>query len=214
MYYEYRITSLGEKSNRVSTIKLYLSSAGNARTEMDIPLAATNGKAVSPVVTIGNPDKPNESISIDEDKKTYTVNHINIDSIQYPGKIQSVVTKIGEEKLLGYNCVHARVISNKSLGSFYQTTDTVDIWRSNDIPLQEKFRSLLKRFDSREGSFMYSRDIVGQLKQMGCDGFMMKMQMHDKRFKMTDELVKAEPRDLPASLFQVPAGYKEVKEGF
>lgn len=213
MYYEYRITSIGEKINMNSSMKLYLSSKGNVRMEMSRPVAGADGKGLlANLVVIGSSDKPNETITIDDDKKTYTINHIDADSIKNPFKTQSVATKIGEEKLLGYNCVHARVISNNSLGSFYKSIDTTDIWRSNDIPVQEKFKALLKRFESKNGSFLYSTEIAGQLKQMGCDGFMMKLQMRDTHYTMTDELVKAEHRDLPSGLFQVPAGYKEEKD--
>ena len=215
MYYEYAIKSTGEKTDLNSYMKLYLSSKGNVRMEMGRPIPTAGGKTLlSNIVVIGSSDKPNETISIDDDKKTYTINHIDADSIKNPLKTQSVATKIGGEKLLGYNCVHARVISNNSLGSFYKSIDTTDIWRSNDIPVQEKFKALLKRFESRNGSFMYSTDIASQLKQMGCDGFMMKLQMRGKNFSMTDELIKAEHKDFPASLFQIPAGYKEDKDGF
>ena len=213
MYYEYAIKSTGEKTNFNSYMKLYLSSKGNVRMEMSRPIPTADGKGLlANLIVIGSSDKPNETITIDDDKKTYTINHIDADSIKNPLKTQSVATKIGEEKLLGYNCVHARVISNNSLGSFYKSIDTTDIWRSNDIPVQEKFKALLKRFESKNGSFMYSTVIAGQLKQMGCDGFMMKLQMRSKDYTMTDELVKVEHRDLSSSLFQVPAGYKEEKE--
>ncbi len=215
MYYEYAIKSTGKKTNFNSYMKLYLSSKGNVRMEIGRPIPTADGKGrLADLVVIGNSDKPNETITIDDDKKTYTINHIDADSINNPLKTQSVATKIGEEKLLGYNSVHARIISNKSLGSFYKSIDTTDIWRSNDIPVQEKFKSLLKRFESKNGSFMYSTEIAGQLKQMGCDGFMMKFQMRSKDYTMTDELVKAEHTDLSSGLFQVPAGYKEDKDGF
>ena len=213
MYYEYAIKSTGRKTNFNSYMKLYLSSKGNVRMEMGRPVPGADGKGLlANLVVIGNSDKPNETITIDDDKKTYTINHIDADSINNPLKKESVATKIGEEKLLGYNSVHARVISNSSLGSFYKSVDTTDIWRSNDIPVQEKFKSLLKRFESKNGSFMYSTEIAGQLKQMGCDGFMMKFQMRTKDNTMTDELVKVEHRDLPSGLFQIPVGYKEEKE--
>ncbi len=214
MYYEYAITSTGKNINLKGYTKMYVSSKGDARVEMKMLNSAVQGKISSPMVIIGSINKPNESISIDDDKKTYTINHIDRDSLKSPEKMQSVVTKMGEEKLLGFNCVHARIISNKRLGSFYKNTDTFDIWRSNDIPVQEKFIELMKRFESQTGNFMYSTDVVTQLKQMGCDGFMVKLKMRMKNVSMTDELTKAEHKDFPAGIFKIPAGYKEIKNVF
>ena len=119
MYYEYAIKTIGEKTNFNSFMKLYLSSKGNVRMEMSRPIPTADGKGkLANLIVIGNSDKPNETITIDDDKKTYTINHIDSDSIKSPLKMQSVATKIGEEKLIGYNSVHARIVSNNSLGSF------------------------------------------------------------------------------------------------
>ncbi|MBS1975703.1 MAG: DUF4412 domain-containing protein, partial [Bacteroidetes bacterium] len=211
MYYEYKLTTTGN-IQLISSTKMYVSSSGKIRVETSMAKNTAGDKPLS-FVLIGSSDKPNESILIDDENKTYTVNHFNRDSVASLEKVQSVATKIGEDKILGYNCVHARVISNKNLGGFFKTTDTLDIWRSNDVPMQGRFKSIMNSIEAKTGNFMYSAIVAEQLKQMGCDGFMVKMAIKSKRTAITEELAKAEHKSLPASMFVVPAEYKEDKNG-
>lgn len=211
MYYEYTSTS-GSKDMSIKTdMKMYVSSGGGMRVEMNMENSAMQGKGPRAMVIIGHSDKPNESISIDDAAKTYSINHFTDNDFNTGEKIKSTATKIGEEKILGFNSVHARIISNKSIGSFYSDIDTVDLWRSNDVPLQASVKELMDKFDSRSGMALYSADISNQLKQMGCEGFMTKVEIHSKKSSTTELLIKVEHRDLPANMFQIPAGYKEEK---
>jgi hypothetical protein len=73
-------------------------------------------------------------------------------------------------------------------------------------------KALFDRFESKNGSGMFSTDVVSRLKQMGCEGFMTKMEIHSRNSSTKEELVKVEHTDVPASKFQVPAGYTESKE--
>lgn len=212
MYYEYTSTA-GSKDMTIKTgTKMYVSSNGSMRVEMDIENSAMKGKSSGTIVTIAHSDKPDESISIDDSAKTYSINHFNDKDFNTGEKITSTATKVGEEKILGFNSVHARIISNKSIGSLYSDIDTLDIWRSNDVPQQPAIKELMDKFNSK-GMAMYSSDVANQLEQMGCKGFTTKLEIHSKNASVTEMLTKVEHRDLPASMFQVPAGYKEDKNG-
>lgn len=212
MYYEYTLTA-GSKNMTIKTdTKMYVSSNGSMRVEMDMENSAMKGKGPVTMVTIGHSDKPNESISIDDAAKTYSVNHFKDSDFNTGEKTKSTATKIGEEKILGFNSVHARIISNKSIGNFYSDIDTLDLWRSNDVPMVASVKELFEKFNSK-GMALYSADVANQLKQMGCEGFMTKMEIHSKRSSTTEVLVKVEHRDVPASMFQIPSGYKETKDG-
>ncbi|HMG67987.1 MAG TPA: DUF4412 domain-containing protein [Chitinophagaceae bacterium] len=213
MYYEYTSTSGGKDLSIKTDMKMYVSSSGGMRVEMDMENSAMQGKGPGTMVIIGHSDKPNESISIDDAAKTYTINHFNDNDFNTGQKIKSTASKIGEEKILGFNSVHARIISNKSIGSFYSDTDTVDLWRSNDVPLVASVKELMDKFDTKTGMALYSADISNQLKQMGCEGFMTKMEIHSKSSSTTEVLIKVAHRDLQAGMFQIPAGYKEDKSG-
>lgn len=211
MYYEYTSTTASKDMTIKTDTKMYVSSNGSMRVEMDMENSAMQGKNPGPIVTIGQSDKPNESISIDDAAKTYSINHFTDNDFNTGEKIKSTATKIGEEKILGFNSVHARIISNKSIGSFYSDIDTLDLWRSNDVPLPASVKELMDKFNSK-GMALYSADVANQLKQMGCEGFMTKLEIHSKNSSTIEVLVKAEHRDLPANMFQVPAGYKEDKD--
>ena len=214
MFYEYNLTASSKEMSIQSDTKMYISSKGDMRVEMNMTNSFKGNKSSTPIVTIGHSDKPNESISIDDLARTYSYNHFSDSDFVTGEKIKTLsVTKVGEEKILGYNSVHARIITEKSIGGFYSDIDTIDLSRSDDVPFLTSVKNLFQKFESKTGNSMYSQDVVGQLKQMGCDGFMTKMEIHSKKSSTTEVLVKAEHRDLPLSMFQIPAGYKEDKEG-
>ena len=213
MYYELTTATSGKNMNINGITKMYVSSKGDMRVEMTVHNSAAVNRSDAPIVLIGHSSKPHESILIDDSAKTYTVNHFDSSDFNTGEKIQSTVTKMGEEKILGFNCVHARIISKKTMGSFYSTTDTVDVWKSNDVPMQADVKDLFDKFQSRTGNSMYSQDATQQLQQMGCTGFMVKMEMNSKDVSMTMQLTKAEHRNLDAAMFEIPAGYKEDKNG-
>lgn len=209
-YYEYSITSGSKELSMNGTMKLYISSKGDMRMEQNLT-QIMGGKTHSVViVVIGHADKPEQTFTIDDAAKTYTVNDIGDDDMSSGSKTKSSAVKIGEEKIMGFNCVHAKVTSDQGMGSALPA-ETFDLWRSNDVPVQSAVQKLMNRFESRSGSGMYSPETAAQLKQMGCDGFMVKMVMKDKETSMIMQLTKVEHKDIPPSMFQIPAGYKEDK---
>jgi hypothetical protein len=212
-YYELTTNSSGKNVSITQVTKLYVSAKGNMRSEMEVKNSADGNKTSAPIVSIAHPDKPGESISIDDSAKTYTIDHFDSSDFNTGEKVNSTATKVGEEKVMGFNCVHARVIANKTIANVYSSTDTIDIWKSNDVPQQASVKNMMKYMESKTANSMYSTETAAQLKQMGCDGFLVKMTMHGKDFSLTMQLTKMERKDLPASMFEIPAGYKEVKDG-
>ncbi|MGI8952463.1 MAG: DUF4412 domain-containing protein [Chitinophagaceae bacterium] len=211
-YYEYTITSGSKELTMNGVMRLYISSKGDMRMEQNLT-QITGGKTNSVVmVVIGHADKPEQTFTIDDAAKTYTINNIDSNDMNTDLKVKSNAVKIDEEKIMGFNCVHARVTSDQGMGSIALPAETFDLWRSNDVPVQSAVQKLMNRFESRSGSGMYSPATAAQLKQMGCDGFMVKMAMKDTNTSMTMQLTKVEHKDIPASMFELPAGYKESKE--
>ena len=211
-YYEITTNTSGKDISINELTKMFVSSKGDIRMEMDVNNSMNGKKVSAPIIMIAHADKPNGSIEIDDSSKTYTVNHFDNSDMNTDEKINSTATKVGDEKVMGFNCVHARIISNKTMGSFYSSVDTIDLWKSNEVPQQPSVKILLNRFESGKGNSMYSTETAGQLKQMGCDGFTVKMVMASKDVAMKLQLNKVERKDIPSSLFEVPAGYKEIKE--
>lgn len=215
MFYEYKLTASSKEMSIQGDTKIYISAKGDMRGEMNMASSFKGNSSSMPIVTIGHANKPDESIYIDDSAKTYSYNHFNDSDFNTGEKIKTIsVAKVGEEKILGYNSVHARVITQKSIGDFYNDVDTLDIWGSDDVPFLAAVKDLFQKFEAKTGNMMYSPDVVNQLKQMGCDGFMTKLEIHSKRSSTSEVLVKVEHRDLSSSMFQVPAGYKETKSDF
>lgn len=211
-YYELTTNSSGKNMSISQVTKMYVSSKGDMRSEMEIHNSANGSQPSAPIIMIAHADKPGESFDIDDSAKTYTINHIDSSNLNTGEKINSIATKIGDEKIMGFNCVHARVISKKTMGSFYSTIDTIDLWKSNDVPQQSAVKKLMAKTESGTGNSMYSTETAGQLQQMGCDGMTVKMIMNSKDVSMTLQLTKAERRDIPGNMFDIPTGYNEVKE--
>ena len=214
MFYEYKLTTQGKNMSIQTDTKMYISAKGDMRTEMHMSNSLNPHSGSSPIIAIGHEDKPDESISIDDSAKTFSIIHFKSGDINTGEKIKTIsVTKVGEEKILGYNSVHARVIVNKSIFSDYSSVDTFDIWRSNDVPVLASIKELFDKYEAKTWNTMYPADVAAQLKQMGCDGFMTKMEIHSKGSSTVEELVKVEHQDLPASMFEISADYKEDKNG-
>ena len=208
-YYESTVTTTGKDITMDELVKMYVSAKGDMRTEADIKSSMNGNKVNAPMILIGKVDKPTESISIDDSAKSYTINQIDTGKIGNDDmKITSTTTKIGTEKIMGFDCVHAQVISNKSMGGFYKSIDTVDIWKSTDVPMQS---SVKNKLDKMGGTGLYSAEAAQQLKDMGCSGMTVKMTSNSDKNKITVQLTKVERKDLPASLFEIPSGYKEEK---
>jgi hypothetical protein len=212
-YYELTTTSQGKNVAMNDLTKMFVSSKGDMRVEMDIRSSANGSKLPAPMIMIAHADKPAESISIDDSAKTYTINHLDSNDLKTGEKIQSSVTKISNETIAGFNCVHARIISKKDFGSLFSQTDTVDLWKSDDVPVQAVVKNLMEQFERVTGNMMYSADATAQLKQMGCTGFTVKMQMHAKDYSMVMQLTKVERPNIPPGMFEIPAEYKEDKNG-
>jgi len=211
MYYELTSVSTGKNINMKMVTEMYVSSKGDMRVEMHTDMSFQGHKSPIPMVLIGHSIRPDESIIIDDSARTYMVHHIDTADLNAGINTESTVTKVGEEKILGYNCVHAKVISNKKIGNFYNETDTINVWRSKDVPMQSNVKELFMQFESRTGSYMYSKETAARLKEMGCEGFLVKLTMNGKNVSMIMQLTKAEHKTLAASMFQIPAGYKEIK---
>jgi hypothetical protein len=216
MYYEY---SISVRSSRLkngdlgtSTMKIYLSGDGHARIERDMPTRQGAENKFSHMVIIGYSGKPTESTILYEKNKTYSV--IHFDSLKMPAamKIESTVSKAGEEKILGYGCVHARIISAKQYGTTMTIIDTVDIWKSPDVPVPAMYDDWLKTFENKSAGFSYAREVPAKLTQIGCKGFTVKLLTRTTTVSVTMELVKAEHENFSGSLFEIPAGYAESKD--
>ena len=132
------------KSARINLhmlFKGYISHDGKARMEM---YKIENNKPSLETVGLSSVNNPAQSTIIDETDKTYSINHLDTTS-ETDGHTRYTVFKIGNEKIMDYDCVHARVIAAKNYGgaaSFMNSIDTTDLWLSKDVPMAAAAKAL------------------------------------------------------------------------
>ncbi len=110
------------------------------------------------------------------------------------------VKKLGKETVNGYSCEHVLLTRAGDAKS------EMEWWTSKDISglNYESMRGLMRRGSQNDEGMMKA------LRDAGADGFVVKMVTREKGSPTpvaTMELTKVEKKSLPASMFEIPAGY-------
>jgi hypothetical protein len=180
------------------TIKGFYS-GGNSRVEMTMTMPQMPGGGFSRT-SIMKSTEPSKTYQLDDKNKTYTVNEIKVgakdDASDYTVKL------IGKDKVAGYNCIHVAVTKTSKVAAG-TATENMEFWTTKDISEYEKYAG------KGDNKYMGTSAMYEALKKQGADGFIIKSFVTDSRGgDFTMELVKIEKKDVPASLFTVPADYK------
>ncbi len=201
IFYQYQTVITSKKGNSRDTSNSYLAANGNGRSEMRINMpGVSSGK----IINIGHATQRQYSVMLDPDDKTYSLNVIDTSLINSGGGENYQVTKIGNETVHGYPCIHSKMVSTIGSGLF-KSKSTMDIWTSTAVPGY----ALYKKLGSIEN---VKPKMMAALDNAGAGGFFVKMVAGDKDYTMTMSLVQAEEKTFPGSLFQIPAGYKQSNE--
>jgi glycerophosphoryl diester phosphodiesterase len=188
MYLEYKMSGPMNASN-----KIYTSSTSGIRMEMEMNLPQV-GKMTTVMLM---PKGKNTMITYNMTSKTYTESSTDLKKTAAED-VKFVL--VGKEKVGGYNCTHVKMtMANKMV---------TDMWTTKDITGYQVMESLSKASDS-----FVSDKIYTQLKSQGADGMMVKTEMTIGQNKMVNQLVKAEKRTNPGSLYMLPAGYTKMEAG-
>jgi hypothetical protein len=182
------------------TGKAYVSKAG-ARSELDIQSARMPFKMTTLVKT-ANPDV---MYMINDQTKSYAemdLKKMREQGAKYRDKNKETwtVKRLGRETVNGYSCEHVHITRAEDAKT------EQDWWTSKDVSglSYESMRGLMRRGNQGDEGIMKA------LRDAGADGFVVKMITREKGNPTplsTMELTKAEKKSLPASLFEVPAGY-------
>jgi len=212
IYIESTSITTGKRISANTLMKMYISHTGKLRNEMY--MTTGGGKPSLMLAGIADGNNPTQSILIDDSAKTYSIHKNDTSATNQDDNILTqhttyIVNKIGNETIQGLSCVHGQIIKTMNFSgpqSFMNGADTTDIWASKDITMPAP---LLKGFAKSMG-IMYTGDVADKLVQMDCVGFPVKFQMHGKEVSMLMQLTKIAHDNFPASLFDVPAGYKQT----
>ncbi len=199
-YYESITTTTTKKGTSKDTSKIYMASSGDARNEMRIPIpGTTNNKFIN----LGRAANTRYSLMLYPETKTYALNIIDTSLINSRNETYEV-TKLGNESIQGYNCTHVKLKSTLGRGMF-KSSSTMELWTSESVPGYSFIKKVMTNQNIRP-------QMLQALEKNNCGGYIVKMVSSDKEYSMEMQLIKAEPETFPASLFKIPAGYKESGE--
>ena len=184
-YIEYSITS--EKNPSPGNMKMYYQD-GNSRSEIKMAMPAAAGGVEMSFVMISLKEAPLKSYLLNTKSKTYTESEIKESKTEEAEAIQYEITVVGKEKVNGYNCIHS-IVKRKN------TTSQQEMWTITEIKDFEKYKSINNQYTNK-GMYKALRD-------KGAEGFPVRMKTMERSTNMIIDLIKAESRENPASLFSL-----------
>ena len=186
---EFKLTS---SKGTTGTILTKYSEYGS-KVSMNMVIPQMPGGGIQ-MVSLMQKDKPDVTYTLNETSKTYTERKKG-ESKDITDNNTYTVKKIGDEKVNGYNCIHAIVSQGK---------ETYDVWNTKDIADYSKYSEAMNSNEK-----MGSSKRQQALKDAGCDGFPVKTvhKGNEREGEMTMELVKMEKKSFSKSDFEIPADY-------
>ncbi len=169
-----------------------------ARTEMSMAAMGMNMKMVMLVKT----DTPDMVYRINDAGKSYTeINVAKNNTSKNSSQEKYTVKKLGEDKILDYKTDHVLVMGKDSTNEMWIAKDFLDY-------------KLFQRLQAHPGGNSGNEGMEKALKDAGEEGMPLKAIMPGPQGgKLTMEVVKADKKSLPASTFEIPAGYTKSEGG-
>jgi Domain of unknown function (DUF4412) len=194
------------QSGAGGTMNISVGKAGT-RCEMNMQSGAMGMK----MVMLQKNDAPNTLYRVNDANKTYT--EMDVARMQAgAGQPQQAadkytVEKLGQETLLGYKTEHVLL---KKEGADPATASTTELWTAKDLLDYATF----SKMQAVRGRLAGNPAMMKALQEAGADGMPLKSitTMPDGG-KMTMEVTTVEKKTLPASTFEIPAGYTKSEGG-
>jgi hypothetical protein len=192
-FYQFLDTYDLKRGNKDSVVKdtmsMTITDGHNTRSDMGLFGGRTE--------LLGHAGMPRYSLWLDMDAKTYRLHIIDTAALNRSDGMTYQVTKVGNETVNGYNCIHSKLTITLP-GS--KTTIPQDIWTTTDVPGYSALQNMLS-------SQHVTPQMMKALEQAGCNGFFVKMSMHTTAYSLDMVLIKATRKTFPASDFEIPAGF-------
>lgn len=197
-YIEYKMALVDGKEGVSGVVKVY--NGGTAsRSELNMNVPGIPGGGMN-MVSIHKESEPAKIYMINDASKTYSVMDVSKFKNAVPNSAKTEheyeVTIVGSETVNGYKSTHVKI---KIDGR-----DAQELWTSKEIASFEKYAQL------SSSKYAIDNSLWAALKAKGAEGFPIRMQMQERGGKMQMDLIKAEKRDIAASLVSVPADYKQI----
>ena len=199
------MTGKDNAATNSGTMTLSVAKAG-ARSEVSVQM----GPVAMRTVTLQKAGATNTLYRISDASRTYT--EIDLARTpetagQPPASDKYSVTKLGQETILGYPVQHVLVLEkNPGTGN----AGTIGLWTAKDLLDFATFNKL----QVHRGKADVDEALAKALKDAGADGLPLKfVGTSPQGGKVTLEAVKVDKQPLPASLFEIPAGYTKSDGG-
>ena len=192
VYMEMRMGTAGGSGNMNGLMKVY-SQDGNSRSEvnMNVPGMPAGLGSISVLILKSN---PGTIYMLNDKNKTYTEissSSQNEDMKDFP-QSDYEVTLIGKEKANNYNCAHVIV---KRKGSNHAT----EMWTTTELDGYSDFVKAKTQYTGKVNMYR-------ALEEKGAVGFPVRIKSAEHGHDLQIDLVKAEKRNNPATLFSL-SGY-------
>lgn len=176
------------------------------RCEMNMQMGGMGMK----MVMLQKTDTPDVMYRIDDANRTYSemdLAKMRAMAGQQPDTTKYAVEKLGQETVLGYKTQHVLVKEQRAGAGNGMTTE---MWTAKDILDYATFSKLQVRQNRGAGQ----EALLKALKDADADGLPLKsITTTGDGGKATMEVVKVDKKALPASMFEVPAGYTKSEGG-
>jgi hypothetical protein len=194
-YMEFKMSS---DRNMSGTMKAY-SQNENSRSEIGVVVGAPNGNSPMnrTMVYLTLKDHPGKVISLNDQQKSYSEMDIPAESKEGDASDYEI-TVIGKEKVNGFNSTHSK-IKNKT------NNTEQEIWTTRDIPNYAELAKVKTKYTGKD-------NLNKALAAKDADGFPAKITVSEHGANIQLDLVSAEKRDNPSSLFSLD-GYSKATSG-
>ncbi len=187
--------------NMKGTSKSWVAKAG-ARIEMQMQASAEGAAGAGmKMVILHKTAEPDVSYWVNESAKSYAViDHRQTEESAKGARDEETYTvkKLGKDTVAGFSCQKGLVTSSK--GRQMELCVSSDVLGGSTW-----FRSMQSRSKPGEGG-----NLLKALKDAGLEGYPVRwVTKDDEGASMTWELVSAKRQSVPASTFEVPAGYRK-----
>jgi Domain of unknown function (DUF4412) len=197
-------TNTGQKQSVNGTGKMYVAPRAY-RSEFEMQMTGSGSKGAPGAMKMtmfSKLSEPDKIYMLNDESKTYSVWDLSKsrEDMKDLAKETYTVKKLGKDTVAGLSCQNALLTSSKG--------DEIEACVSRDFAASSDWIAAMNRGDKAAGSWIHS------LKGAGIEGFPVRWSTRSKGSKdatMTMELTRIEKKSLPASLFEVPAGYKQTE---
>jgi hypothetical protein len=195
---DYRISGPSMKgTGRLSFSKAGYRADWNMDVSGDAARRGGHGLREMKMTMMGKLSEPDVVYTINDETKSYSVwNTKEAREEAAKSKEKYTVEKLGSDTVAGLACHNARIKS--SSGS------EMEVCATKDIAVPASWLSAMNQRSGGGGGFM------GALRESGVDGFPIRWVTKDDRGRaITMEMTKFERKAVPASTFEIPAGYEK-----